>query len=134
MANEARPSTVVRRRGKSARRRLAAAMKRGARLTRRAMRTFLRAPKAVQALSAVVCAVALWFALNWIYQVVRKPSELFFPVSGTLNKTPPETWRQYGPLFEQYSTQRDLPRAARRACAGRGLGQPGGADLLALGP
>ena len=26
--------------------------------------------------------------LNWIYQVVRKPSELLFPVSGTLFKTP----------------------------------------------
>ena len=40
-----------------------------------------------------------------IYQVVRKPSELFFPVSGTLNKTPAETWREYGPLFRSYSTE-----------------------------
>jgi hypothetical protein len=48
--------------------------------------------------------VGLWFALNWVYQVVRKPSELFFPVSGTLNKTPAETWARYGPLFERYST------------------------------
>ena len=49
-------------------------------------------------------AVILWFALNWMYQVVRKPSELFFPVSGTLNKRPLETWRQYSALFEKYST------------------------------
>ena len=49
-------------------------------------------------------AVILWFALNWMYQVVRKPSELFFPVSGTLNKRPLETWRQYSELFEKYST------------------------------
>ena len=28
--------------------------------------------------------ITLWLAVNWIYQVVRKPSELFFPVSGTL--------------------------------------------------
>jgi hypothetical protein len=29
---------------------------------------------------------------------------LFFPVSGTLNKTPAETWRQYSPLFTRYAT------------------------------
>ena len=58
----------------------------------------------VQAVMAAACAIIPWFALNWIYQVVRKPSELLFPVSGTLNKTPAETWRQYGPLFEKYST------------------------------
>ena len=26
----------------------------------------------------------LWLALNWAYQVIRKPTELFFPVSGAL--------------------------------------------------
>src|SRR5256885_11349233 len=34
--------------------------------------------------------LALWFAANWGYQVIRKPAELFFPVSGALSKTPPE--------------------------------------------
>jgi hypothetical protein len=79
-------------------------MRRRVRPTRRALRAFRRAPLGVQAAIAVACAIALWFTLNWVYQVVRKPSELFFPVSGTLNKTPAETWRQYGPLFEKYST------------------------------
>ncbi len=58
----------------------------------------------MQALIILAAAVLLWFVLNWTYQVVRKPSELFFPVSGTLNKTPAETWRQYAPLFHKYST------------------------------
>src|SRR5256885_4669329 len=26
--------------------------------------------------------LTLWFAANWGYQVIRKPAELFFPVSG----------------------------------------------------
>ena len=55
----------------------------------------------------VVGAVALavfWLASNWIYQVVRKPSELFFPVSGTLYKSPSETWDQYEPIFRKHST------------------------------
>ena len=57
-----------------------------------------------QALIVLAIAAILWLAVNWIYQVVRKPSELFFPVSGTLNKTPTETWRRYAPLFREYST------------------------------
>jgi hypothetical protein len=51
------------------------------------MRACRRAPILVQALTVLAIAVILWFVLNWVYQVVRKPSELFFPVSGTLNKT-----------------------------------------------
>lgn len=43
-------------------------------------------------------------ALNWIYQVVRKPTELFFPVSGALAKTPAQTWQQYQALFREHST------------------------------
>ena len=39
-----------------------------------------------------------------MYQVVRKPTELFFPVSGGLSKTPTETWRQYESLFREHST------------------------------
>ncbi|MDB6098632.1 MAG: hypothetical protein QOK23_2274 [Gammaproteobacteria bacterium] len=46
----------------------------------------------------------VWLSANWIFQVLRKPSELFFPVSGTLNKTPVETWREYSPIFRKYST------------------------------
>ena len=53
--------------------------------------------------------LVLWFTLNGLYQVIRKPSELFFPVSGTLNKTPVETWRDYGPLFRRFSTDMVTP-------------------------
>jgi hypothetical protein len=45
-----------------------------------------------------------WFSVNWVYQAIRKPTELFFPVSGRLAKSLPETWRQYEPLFKQHST------------------------------
>jgi hypothetical protein len=48
--------------------------------------------------------VALWLGLNWTYQVARKPSELFFPVAGTLNKSPSETWRAYAPIFRRHAT------------------------------
>src|SRR5215470_7442169 len=43
-------------------------------------------------------------ATNLVYQIVRKPTEMLFPVSGAMNKMPAETWRQYAPLFREYST------------------------------
>jgi Transglycosylase SLT domain len=56
---------------------------------------------------AIVAAMfgVLWLGVNWIYQVARKPSELLFPVSGTLNKAPAQTWRQYALIFRSNSTK-----------------------------
>jgi hypothetical protein len=48
--------------------------------------------------------VMVWAAANWIVQVVRKPSEVFVAVSGSLARVPAQTWRQYGPLFDEHST------------------------------
>ena len=75
------------------------------RLPRGARRAFARAPGFLQAAVVLSILIAVWFVVNGLYQVARKPTELFFPVSGTLNKTPRETWRQYGPLFRKYSTE-----------------------------
>jgi hypothetical protein len=58
------------------------------------MRRFHRAPVSIRIVTVVAVLAAVWLVTNWIYQVVRKPSELFFPVSGTLFKTPTETWRR----------------------------------------
>ncbi len=74
------------------------------RIPRGVRRAFVNAPGFVQGAVIIAVLVILWFALNGLYQVIRKPSELFFPVSGTLNKTPIETWRDYSPLFHRYST------------------------------
>lgn len=73
------------------------------------MRRFGRAPGGVQLLIALVLALGLWLVANGIYQVVRKPSELFFPVSGTLNKLPAETWRAYAPIFRRHATATITP-------------------------
>ena len=79
-------------------RRSAAPAARGAFLAMRA------APVFVQILVGTVMLVIVWAALNWIVQVVRKPAEVFVAVSGSLAKAPSETWRQYGPLFDEHST------------------------------
>lgn len=73
-------------------------------LRRRWLRAFKQAPAALQLCIGAVALVTLWLVTNWIYQVVRKPSELFFPVSGVLYKTPSETWGQYEPVFRKHAT------------------------------
>lgn len=79
------------------------------RSARRLFRRILAAPLAVRLLGGAIILLAVWSAVNWTYHVVRKPTELFFPVSGTLAKTPPETWRQYAPLFRRHSTATITP-------------------------
>ncbi|MBN1238492.1 MAG: lytic transglycosylase domain-containing protein [Gammaproteobacteria bacterium] len=74
------------------------------RTRQRWLRVFRRAPIPVQAALGCAAIVAMWFAANGVYQVARKPTELFFPVSGTLYKTPSQTWRTYGRLFRRHST------------------------------
>jgi hypothetical protein len=75
-----------------------------ARTRRRVVRAVRSLPFSLQVALALGVTVAAWFAANAVYQVVRKPSELFFPVSGTLGKTPSETWRDYGPTFRENAT------------------------------
>ena len=51
-----------------------------------------------------VLGIAGFFALNLIYQVIRKPGEIFAPISASLSKSPVSTWESYGALFEEHST------------------------------
>jgi hypothetical protein len=67
-------------------------------------RKLAAAPRAVRIVAIAATVLAVCSATNLIYQIARKPTEMFFPVSGTLDKTPVETWRQYAPLFREYST------------------------------
>jgi hypothetical protein len=71
---------------------------------------------------AILGTVAL--TINWIYQVVRKPTELFFPVSGTLFKTPAETWKEYGPIFRKHATNVITPELLAALAQVEGSGNP----------
>jgi hypothetical protein len=73
------------------------------RLGRRAFRAMRRAPLAVQIIVGTLLLVIVWASLNWIVQLVRKPTEVF-AVSGSFAKAPEQTWRQYRPLFDEHST------------------------------
>jgi hypothetical protein len=95
-----------------------------ARSARRLLARLLCAPLAVRLAVAAIVVVALWSALNWLYQVVRKPTELFFPVSGVLAKAPAETWRQYAPLFRQHSTATVTPELLAALAQVEAAGNP----------
>ncbi len=81
-------------------------------------------PAFVYLFACVVLLVILVPTVNWVYQVVRKPSELFFPVSDDLYKTPSETWRTYAPLFLAHSTSIMTPELLAALAQKEASGNP----------
>ena len=71
-----------------------------------------------------VAVLAVFSATNLVYQVMRKPTELFFPVSGAFNKEPAETWRQYAPRFREYSTATITPELLAALAQVEAAGNP----------
>lgn len=90
----------------------------------RALTELRAAPLPVRLFGATAALLVLLLALNWVYQVIRKPAEMFFPVSGTLHKTPAETWRQYAPLFRSHSTAVMTPEMLAALAQVEGSGNP----------
>src|SRR5436190_7715626 len=96
----------------------------GWRLAARVLGAIRRAPVAVRIIASGVLLVAIWASVNWIVQAARKPTEVFFPISGSLAKTPAETWRQYGPLFVTHSTAVITPELLAALAQVEGSGNP----------
>ena len=94
------------------------------RFARRVFKALWGAPPGIRVGVAVGALLALAFAVNGVYQVARKPAELFFPVSGVLAKTPAETWRQYEPLFRAHATPVMTPEFLAALAQVEGAGNP----------
>jgi hypothetical protein len=88
------------------------------------LRHWRRAPPAGRLLVGVLLAVAVALLVNGFYQVLRKPTELFFPVSGVLAKTPEETWSAYGSTFRRYATASVTPELLAALAQVEGAGNP----------
>jgi hypothetical protein len=71
-----------------------------------------------------VVLLACWAVANGVYQAYRKPTELFFPVSESLGKSPAETWKSYGPLFVEHSTAVIPPALLAALAQVEGSGNP----------
>jgi hypothetical protein len=93
------------------------------RLTR-VLRALRRTPNSVRYVLAGILVLAALLIINSLYQVFRKPSELLFPVSGTLNKSPSETWRNYGAAFRADSTANIPPELLAALAQTEAAGNP----------
>ncbi len=91
---------------------------------KRAVRTLRGAPRAVRIAVATVLLVAVWAGANWIVQVAHKPTEVFVPVSGALDKAPAQTWQEYGSIFTKYSTAVITPDLLAALAQVEGSGNP----------
>ncbi len=89
--------------------RLLPRLRRWRRRARRARRKFARAPRIVRIAGGAAILLAVVTLVNLVYHVILKPTELFAFIGHRLDKEPPETWRQYGPLFRTYSTSAITP-------------------------
>jgi len=94
------------------------------RVAQRAFLTFRVAPLAIRIVVGTVLLVAVWTAMNGMVQVARKPTEVFFPVSGAFMKSPAQTWQQYGPLFAKHSTAVITPELLAALAQMEGSGNP----------
>jgi hypothetical protein len=70
-------------------------------------------PKTVRIVVVAATILAVFCGMNLVYQVLRKPTEVFAPVSGAFNN-PIETWRQYAPLFREYPPHPSHPSCSPR--------------------
>ena len=91
---------------------------------RRALRALAAAPWHIKAAAGALAVLAAWAAANGVVHVIRKPTEMFFPVSGVLVKMPSETWREYGPLFREHSTAVISPELLAALAQSEGAGNP----------
>jgi hypothetical protein len=117
-------STKPARRTGSRVRRIKKLARRTVKAWRRVKRWWGPAPRPAKFMMAALAVLILWLGINWIYQVVRKPSELFFPVSGTLYKTSAETWAEYAPIFKKFSTAVMTPDFLAAIAQVEGSGNP----------
>jgi len=95
-----------------------------ARTRRRWWKKYRRTAPWTQVTIGIGAIVAVWLVVNFAFQVIRKPTELFFPVSGALYKTPAETWRAYESIFRRHSTDTVSPELLAALAQVEGSGNP----------
>ena len=78
----------------------------------------LASPPTVRTVVILAAILMCWLGVNWTYHAFNKPSEVLFPLDRSLNKSPAETWKQYGSLFREACDGGHHPGVA--GCTGAG--------------
>ncbi|MFO0731367.1 MAG: transglycosylase SLT domain-containing protein [Nitrospiraceae bacterium] len=107
---------------------MAAGFRRGLRtrwhLFRAALAALWASPAAIRIPAVTMLIVLVWLGANWAYHAAQKPTEVFFPLDNSLDKSPRETWRQYGPLFREHATSSVTPELLAALAQVEGGGNP----------
>ncbi len=94
------------------------------RASRRLHRRIFRLRMSLRLAATAVLLLGLFFAANWLYQVIRKPAELLAPLGAGLGKTPQATWTAYGALFREHATPLITPDLLAALAQVEGSGNP----------
>jgi len=88
------------------------------------VRAVLAAHPAVSIPVTIVLILMVWLGVNWTYHVIRKPSEVLFPLDSAFDKDFAQTWREYGPLFREHATAVITPELLAALAQVEGSGNP----------
>jgi len=123
-----RTPTSPRRRKRRGRRVTLASLRRSGRarwrIFRKVTKAVLASPPTVRTVVILVVILMCWLGVNWTYHALNKPSEVLFPLDHSLNKTPAETWKQYGSLFREHATAVITPELLAALAQVEGGGNP----------
>ena len=91
---------------------------------RAVMKAVLASPPTVRTVVISAAILMCWLGVNWAYHAFNKPSEVLFPLDHSLNKSPTETWKQYGSLFREHATAVITPELLAALAQVEGGGNP----------
>jgi len=94
------------------------------RMFRKVTKAVLASPPTVRTVVILAAILICWLGANWTYHTFNKPSEVFFPLDRSLNKSPAETWKQYGSLFREHATAVITPELLAALAQVEGGGNP----------
>jgi hypothetical protein len=89
-----------------------------------ALGKFKAIPTAMRVVLICIAVLAVFSVANLVYQILHKPTEVFALIPGESNKAPVETWRQYSPLFREYSTTSISPELLAALAQVESAGNP----------
>jgi Transglycosylase SLT domain len=90
----------------------------------RALGKFTAIPTAMRIVLLRIAVLVVFSVTNLVYQILHKPTEVFALIPGESNKAPAETWKQYSPLFREYSTTSISPELLAALAQVESAGNP----------
>lgn len=91
---------------------------------RKRLRQLRHIPPQIRLIAALTLAAGLFLLANLVYHIIHKPTEMLYPVSGLMKKSPEESWREYGAMFRDYSTANISPELLAALAQVEGTGDP----------